>query len=1169
MQRSTLITPPVPESATLNQTWKELEGSSLALALASLIKTSDQPILMVTADAPAAYRLEQEVSFFLADCDVQVHVLPNWETLPYDSFSPHQDIISERLRILARLPAMRQGMLIVSLNTLLHRCPPASFIQGHALELKQGDKVSAESLRIRLERASYRHVNQVMEHGEYSVRGSILDLFPMGTSAPFRIDYFDDEIDSIRTFTPETQLSLERVSAIDLLPAREFPTTPEGIEFFRRQFREAFEAQTARDSIYQQVTEGIMPNGIEYYLPLFFEETATVFDYLPDNCVLVTQGDIQKQLDSLWGDINYRYEDRRWDKERPILPPQRIYLLAEQVNSAFKDLRRIRVDIPEHERARGPVHFGTKPIPDIRLDSRHKEPLAALHNALQAAQKKNARVVFVAETAGRRESVLSLLRKGEQQEQNKNAIHPVEFDHFDHFLADQAPIGIVVGNLSHSFIAQLEHAGEIQTIWLITESELLGSRPDVRRRSDQGQQQNADALIRNLAELTIGQPVVHLQHGVGEYQGLTTLDSGGMEAEFLTLGYANNTRLFVPVSSLHLISRYSGGDPDKVNLNKLGSDNWEKARRKAAEKIRDVAAELLEVYAQREAKPGFPFVVDDEEHDRFAAGFPFTETDDQLNAISAVLADMQLPRAMDRLVCGDVGFGKTEVAMRAAFTAVNGGKQVAVLVPTTLLAQQHFDNFKDRFADWPVRIEVLSRFRSTKQTNDTLAALLEGKVDIVIGTHKLLQNDVKFADLGLLVVDEEHRFGVRQKEQIKRLRAEVDILTLTATPIPRTLNMAMNSIRDLSIIATPPARRLAVKTFVREYDKATIREAVLREILRGGQLYFLHNNVESIESAADKLRELVPESSVRVAHGQMSERELESIMSDFYHQRFNVLMCTTIIETGIDIPTANTIIMERADRLGLAQLHQLRGRVGRSHHQAYAYLLTPDPKRMTKDALKRLDAISQLEDLGAGFVLATHDLEIRGAGELLGDEQSGQIESIGFTLYMDMLDQAVTALREGREPSLDALLQQQTEIDLRIPALLPDTYIIDVNTRLSMYKRIAGANSSLEFDQLQVELIDRFGLLPEQAKNLFRIGELRVIANELGIRKIELGPQGGYLEFNTDTQVEPVTIIKLLQTEPQTFAMEGATRLKVKASVDDTQARIKLVQSLFNTLMPA
>ncbi|MCO4320401.1 transcription-repair coupling factor [Aliidiomarina quisquiliarum] len=1164
MQRSTLVTPPVPESATLNQTWRELEGSSLALALASLIKTSAQPILMVTADAPAAYRLEQEVSFFLADTDAQVHVLPNWETLPYDNFSPHQDIISERLRILARLPAMRQGMLIVSLNTLIHRCPPASFIQGHALELKRGEQVSVESLRIRLERASYRHVNQVMQHGEYSVRGSILDLFPMGASSPFRIDYFDDEIDSIRTFDPETQLSLATVPAIDLLPAREFPTTPEGIELFRRQFREMFETQTARDSIYQQVTEGIMPNGIEYYFPLFFEQTATVFDYLPSDCILVTQGDIQKQLDSLWFDINYRYEDRRWDKQRPIMSPQHIYLLADQVNAAFKNLRRIRVDIPTAERARGPVHFGTKAMPDIRVEPRHKEPLSALHAALQTAQKKQARILFVVETAGRRESVLTLLQK----DQSEHAIHPVEFDHFDSFIADQAPIGIVIGNLSHSFIAELEQHGQPQPLWVITESELLGSRPDVRRRSEQSQQQHADALIRNLAELSLGQPVVHLQHGVGEYQGLTTLDTGGVAVEFLTLGYANNTRLFVPVSSLHLISRYSGGDSDKVQLNKLGSDNWEKARRKAAEKIRDVAAELLEVYAQREAKPGFPFVIDKEEHDRFAAGFPFTETDDQLNAIAAVLADMQLPRAMDRLVCGDVGFGKTEVAMRASFTAVHGGKQVAVLVPTTLLAQQHYDNFKDRFADWPVRIEVLSRFRSSKQTKETLAALKEGKVDIVIGTHKLLQSDVKFADLGLLVVDEEHRFGVRQKEQIKRLRAEVDILTLTATPIPRTLNMAMNSIRDLSIIATPPARRLAVKTFVREYDKATVREAVLREILRGGQVYFLHNNIDTIAEAADKVRELVPEATVRVAHGQMGERELEGIMADFYHQRFNVLMCTTIIETGIDIPSANTIIMERADRLGLAQLHQLRGRVGRSHHQAYAYLLTPNPKRMTKDALKRLEAIAQLEDLGAGFVLATHDLEIRGAGELLGDEQSGQIESIGFTLYMDMLDQAVTALREGREPSLDALLQQQTEIDLRIPALLPSDFIHDVNARLSMYKRIAGAQSVHELDQLQVELIDRFGLLPEPAKNLFRLGELRISASQLGIRKIELGPLGGYVEFNPDTKVEPVTIIKLLQSEPQTYAMEGATRLKVKAVVDDTQARIKLVQSLFNTLLP-
>ncbi|MCC5856240.1 MAG: transcription-repair coupling factor [Idiomarina sp.] len=1159
MSRFSLLTPPIPTAPTQDITWKELAGSSLALALASLVRTAEQPVLLVTADAPAAYRLEQEVRFFIPELADQVHVLPDWETLPYDNFSPHQDIISDRLRMLARLPGLKKGLVIVALNTLLHRQAPLDFIQGHALELKSGAKESAESLRARLERAGYRHVAQVMEHGEYSVRGSLLDLYPMGSDTPFRIDYFDDEIDSIRTFDPETQCSLEPIPAISLLPAREFPTTPEGIECFRRQFRDTFEAQTARDSIYQQVSQGIMPAGIEYYLPLFFDSTATLFDYLPDDCVLVTQGDIQKQLDRLWVDIQFRYDDRRWDNQRPILDPQQLYLTADALQSAFKTLRRIRVDVPEHNRARGPVSFATKVMPEVRVDARAKEPLEALQGVMKKALSKDERFLFVAESAGRRESLLALLGKG--------GIQPRVFEDFKAFLSAAEPVGILVGGLSHSFIATFSQPVD-QAVWVITETELLGSKPEAKRSQDRGQQQNAEALIRNLAELSIGQPVVHLNHGVGEYQGLTTLDTGGVTAEFLTLGYANQTRLFVPVSSLHLISRYSGGDPEKVQLSKLGGDQWEKARKKAAEKIRDVAAELLEVYAQREAKSGYAFQMNQEEHERFAAGFPFTETEDQKSAIAAVLNDMCQPRAMDRLVCGDVGFGKTEVAMRAAFTAVHDNKQVAVLVPTTLLAQQHFENFKDRFADWPVRIEVLSRFRSGKQTTEVLQAIQDGKVDIVIGTHKLLQNDVKFKDLGLLIVDEEHRFGVRQKEQIKRLRADVDILTLTATPIPRTLNMAMHSIRDLSVIATPPARRLAVKTFVREYDKATVREAILREILRGGQVYFLHNNIDTIQATAEQLAELVPEATVRTAHGQLGERDLERIMSDFYHQRFNVLVCTTIIETGIDIPSANTIIMDRADHLGLAQLHQLRGRVGRSHHQAYAYLLTPHPKRMTKDAHKRLEAIAQLEDLGAGFVLATHDLEIRGAGELLGDEQSGQIESIGFSLYMEMLEEAVTALREGREPSLDQLLKQQTEIDLRIPALLPDDYIRDVNTRLSLYKRIAGAKDQRQLDELQVELIDRFGLLPDAAKNLFRLSELRLRAEPLGIRKIELGPLGGYLEFQGQTPVEPVTIIRLLQTEPQKYGMEGSTRLKIRGAFDDTQARIKVVQSLFNELMP-
>lgn len=1140
-----------------DKTWRQLEGSSTALALAELAESQPRRILLITEDAPAAYRLEQEIRFFSPELTSHISVFPDWETLPYDTFSPHQDIISERLRVLAKLPESEQGILIVSLNSLLHRIAPPSYVQGQAFILEAGEKKPLESFRSQLEQAGYRAVNQVMAHGEYSVRGSIMDLFPMGSNEPYRIDYFDDEIDSIRPFDVETQRSGTAIERMQLLPAHEFPTNEAAIELFRRQYRDVFNASTARESVYQQVSQASWPAGIEYYLPLFFDQTATLFDYLPDNILLVTQGDMQKQLQRLWHDIEYRYEDRRWDINRPLLEPSALFMRPDELNSELKRRPRIRIDTPEGVRQPGPIKFSTKAVGDIQVNHKSDHPLANLRKIYQKAQTNGDKILFAAESAGRRESLLELLGRAR--------IHPQVVTSFNEFIHADIQCAITTSPVAHSFYVQNEKAN----LWFITESELLGAKITQRRSRGKRQSQNADAMIKNLAELTVGQPVVHLDHGVGRYQGLTSMNAGGTETEFLTIEYAQKSKLFVPVSSLNLISRYSGGDEVSAPLNKLGNDTWEKAKRKAAEKVRDVAAELLAVYASRESKPGYPFSINNEDHARFADAFPFNETDDQLQAIQAVLADMQEARAMDRLVCGDVGFGKTEVAMRAAFTAVNDAKQVAVLVPTTLLAQQHYENFRDRFADWPVRVEVLSRFRTAKQTAGVLADLEAGTVDIVIGTHKLLQKDIKFKDLGLLIVDEEHRFGVRQKDQVKRLRAEVDILTLTATPIPRTLNMAMNGIRDLSIISTPPAKRLAVKTFVREFDKPTIREAVLREVLRGGQVYFLHNNVESIAKTAQMLEELIPEARVTVAHGQMNERELERVMSDFYHQRFNVLVCTTIIETGIDIPSANTIIMDRADHLGLAQLHQLRGRVGRSHHQAYAYLLTPHPKRMTKDAAKRLEAISQLEDLGAGFVLATHDLEIRGAGELLGDDQSGQIESIGFSLYMEMLEEAVTALKEGKEPSIDLLLRQQTEIELRIPALLPSDYIADVNTRLSLYKRIAGAVKDEELEDLQIEMIDRFGLLPDAAKHLIRLSELRIKAQPMGIRKIEVGPQGGHIEFSQDAKVDPGLIITMLQREPNVFAMDGPNRLKIKASVEDTQGRIKLVQSVLHELSAA
>lgn len=1151
MSKASILTPPKPPSARTDITWQGLAGSSVALALAELVDQHDTPVLIVTPDAPQAHRLEHEMQY-LSRKGEQVMVFPDWETLPYDSFSPHQDIISERLSVLAQLPSMQSGALIVSLNTLIQRIAPVDYVSGQALQVSKGQQLDGHKLRQRLERAGYRHVNQVMEHGEFCARGSLLDLFPMGSTTPFRIDFFDDEVDSIRTFDPDTQLSAEEVDAIDLLPAHEFPTTPTAIEGFRARYRELFEASNERDSVYYQVSQGQLPGGVEYYLPLFFEATATLFDYLPEDTLLVTFGDIQGSLDQLWRDIEQRYEQRRYDRFRPLLPPQQVFMAVDQLHGQFKQLPRIRAFVPDDKPQPGLKTFTTQSIGEVALNHQLKDPLQALRKKITELFKADYRVIFAAESAGRRESLRELLAPLQ--------LDLAELKHLRDMPAHDAKSAITVAPLVNSFV--LDDA----KLAVITETELLGNRIAQRRRRDQKATVTSEQMVRNLAELRIGQPLVHIDHGVGRYQGLQTIEAGGMTTEFVTIEYANNSKLYVPVASLHVLQRYSGGEEAHAPLHKLGSDTWEKAKRRAAEKIRDVAAELLDVYAQREAKPGYQYQLDHAEYQRFANSFPFEETDDQQQAIAAVLDDMQSTRAMDRLVCGDVGFGKTEVAMRAAFVAVNDGKQVAVLVPTTLLAQQHYENFKDRFADWPVRIEVLSRFKTAKQTNAILADVAAGKVDIVIGTHKLLQGSIKFNDLGLLIVDEEHRFGVRQKEAIKRLRADVDILTLTATPIPRTLNMAMNGVRDLSIIATPPAKRLAVKTFVREYDEPTIREAILREILRGGQVYFLHNNVETIEKTARDLAELVPEARITIAHGQMRERELERIMSDFYHQRFNVLVCTTIVETGIDVPTANTIIMDRADHLGLAQMHQLRGRVGRSHHQAYAYLLTPHPKRMTKDALKRLEAIAQLEDLGAGFMLATHDLEIRGAGELLGDEQSGQIETIGFTLYMDMLEQAVTALQEGKEPALDTLLKTQSEVDLRVPALLPESYIADVTLRLSMYKRIASAENSEELRAVQIEMIDRFGLLPDAAKNLVRITELRNRAGQLGIRKIDGGPQGISLEFAEDTKVNPGYLIELIQTYPNDYKLEGPTRLRILAKISDTQERMKLVESVVNEL---
>ncbi len=1146
-----LFAPTLTPRAGDRQRWSGLHGSAASLAVAEAARSLNQLVVWVTRDTAGARQIEQELKFFLGDAasedgELPVLHLPDWETLPYDTFSPHQDIISERLTTLYRLPLTRRGVVVVPVTTLMLRMAPPAFLHGNSLMLDVGQRLNLDVMRERLAAAGYRAVTTVFEHGEFALRGSLLDIFPMGSVLPYRIDLLDDEIDTLRTFDPESQRTIDQVKQVRLLPGREFPLTPAAIKAFRERWHDSFDVDHRRCPVYQDVAAGIAPAGVEYYLPLFFDSTATLLDYLPTEAVVVTDPGLDGAARAFWSEVGNRYEQRRGDIERPLLPPSRLFQPVEELFASLKPLQQVQLESDGDSGNR----FATETPPALAIDARADDPVAALR---RFADKR--RVLICAESAGRRETLRELL--------GSHRLPPDAAAGWQAFVDDgKQELAITVAPLERGLL--LPEAG----IALVTEAQLFGQRVlQSRRRKRSGE--STENVIRNLGELRIGAPVVHIDHGVGRYQGLQTLEIDGEAAEFLTLEYADGARLYVPVASLHLISRYSGDDENLAPLHKLGSDTWGRLKRKAAEQIRDTAAELLDIYARRAARPGLAFADPGHAYDAFAAGFPFEETPDQQAAIEAVRADMAKPVAMDRLVCGDVGFGKTEVAMRAAFVAVHGGAQVAVLVPTTLLAQQHYESFKDRFADWPVTIEVLSRFRSAAEQSSALKRLADGKIDIIIGTHKLLNNDIKYANLGLLIIDEEHRFGVRQKDQLKSMRAEVDILTLTATPIPRTLNMAMSGMRDLSIIATPPARRLSVKTFVRPHDKALIKEAILREILRGGQVYVLHNEVKTIEKTASDLAEMMPELRIGIGHGQMRERDLEQVMSDFYHKRHNVLLCSTIIETGIDVPNANTIIIERADKFGLAQLHQLRGRVGRSHHQAYAYLLTPPEKAlMTPDAEKRLEAIALADDLGAGFQLATHDLEIRGAGALLGEEQSGQIHAIGFTLYMEMLERAVEAIRAGRTPNIEEPLDHGAEINLRLPALIPEDYLPDVQARLILYKRIANAADADALRELQVEMIDRFGLLPAPVKNLFRVTALKQRAQLLGLRKLEAGPNGGRIEFDTQPKIEPIALVKLVQSKPTTYKLAGATALGFSGQLEDGENRFQFVEQLLTTLTP-
>lgn len=1146
-----IFTPPLPTGPADKIQWGNLHGSALSAAVANAALRNNSATLIIAPDTATVDRLERDIALFLHGIEGAPDVLrfADWETLPYDNFSPHQDIISERMRALYQLTLGRKSVLIVAAQTLCQRIAPKTYITANSLLMSVGEQLDLVQLRSQLAAAGYQAVDTVFQHGEFAVRGALLDVFPMGSAQAYRIELFDNEIESLREFDPETQRTIRQVEQIELLPAKECPLDKAAIAHFKNRWHEVFQGDAKSCPIYQDVASGLSPAGIEYYLPLFFDQCASLFDYLPAAATTIVIGGLEDAVESFWRSAHSRYESRQGDRLRPLLPPNQLFWAANEIFGQLSPLARISVKNELLADKRGNHNFASEPLPDLQIHARSANPLLALEAFLC---ERDLRVLFCAESSGRREALLEQLAK--------IGVTPANAASLAEFRHSTSRYAITVAPLDRGLIASPEK------IAVIAEAELYGQRVQQQRRRKSASGEDRDNIIKNLTELKIGAPVVHEDNGVGRYQGLQSLQVDGQEHEFLLIEYADQAKLYVPVANLHLISRYTGADEDHAPLHRLGSDQWQKAKRKAAEQIRDVAAELLEIYAKRQARQGFPFTDPEEAYREFATSFPFEETQDQFDAIEAVKADMLRAQPMDRLVCGDVGFGKTEVAMRAAFIAVQNGKQVVVLVPTTLLAQQHFENFKDRFAEWPVQIESISRFKTAKEVELIEKRAANGQIDILIGTHKLLQGTIKYSNLGLLIVDEEHRFGVRQKEAIKALRAEVDILTMTATPIPRTLNMAMNGIRDLSIIATPPAKRLSIKTFVREFDLATVKEAILREILRGGQVYYLHNEVKTIEKTARELAEAVPEARIQIGHGQMRERELELVMSDFYHKRFNVLVCTTIIETGIDVPSANTIIIERADKFGLAQLHQLRGRVGRSHHQAYAYLLTTNAKAMTADAHKRLTAIAEAQDLGAGFMLASHDMEIRGAGELLGEEQSGQMQAIGFSLYMDMLERAVSAMRRGEIIDLDQPSHSGAEINLRIPALIPEDYLADVHARLILYKRIASVTNAEDLDELQVEMIDRFGLLPEATKNLMQVTRLKLLAEQLGISKVEANKEFGRIEFGSKTTIDPLTIVQLVQTRPQAYRLDGATHLRFFAPMEDPADRIQHTHRVLATL---
>lgn len=1148
-----------------------LHGSSDALALAQYA-VKNSPLVVIAANALEAQRLMEEIPFF--DPKLRVHLLPDWETLPYDHFSPHQDLVSERLATLHHIRSNACDVVIVPITTALYPLPPVEHLAAYTFFIKRGEKLDLAQLREQLTFAGYSHVQQVLTPGEYCVRGGIVDLFAMGSLLPYRIDLFDDEIETIATFDVDTQRTLYPVPEIRMLPAREFPMDEKGQATFRQNFRDRFEGDPSKSRIYKDVSKGIAPAGIEYYLPLFFDKTATLFDYLPKSATLCLHHDVDEAIATFAKDTASRYNLLRGDPQHPLLETKELFLDGEQFFIRAKEFARVDIlpsppsPLPEGEGSLVPspsgrgwseaegegrgvpkniVSCATAPIPPIAVDRRAEIPTQKFADFLRTYP---GRTLLLADSLGRREIMSGYLKE--------YGLAPAVCEDYATFLASKDKFMLGIGAIQNGFTLPDEKFS------IVTETELYAAQPR-SRATRAAKKSNVEGMLRDLSELKPGDPVVHEQHGIARYHGLVNLDFGEGENEFLLLVYAGDDKLYVPVSQLHVISRYSGGAPEAAPLHKLGSGTWDKAKRRAMQQVRDTAAELLNIYAQRATRKGHAFKFTYHDYEAFSAGFGFEETADQAAAIEAVLLDLQSVKPMDRLICGDVGFGKTEVALRAAFVAVMDGKQVAVLVPTTLLAEQHFQNFSTRFADWPIKIAELSRFRSTKEVNQALKDLAEGKLDIVIGTHKLIQKDVKFSNLGLVILDEEHRFGVQQKERLKALRAEVDVLTLTATPIPRTLAMSLEGLRDFSVIATAPQRRLSIKTFVSSFSQGIIREAVLRELKRGGQVYFLHNEVDTINNMLEKLETLLPEARIRVAHGQMGERDLEAVMRDFTHQRFNVLLCSTIIETGIDVPTANTIIMNRADRFGLAQLHQLRGRVGRSHHQAYAYLLVDSMDGLTAQAKKRLEAIQAMEQLGSGFFLAMHDLEIRGAGEVLGESQSGEMQEIGFSLYNDMLAAAIASLKQGKEPDMAHPLGVTTEINLHTPALLPNEYCGDIHQRLVIYKRLANCNTQEDLDDMQQELIDRFGLLPEPAQTLLDSHRLRIAAKPLGIAKLDASSEAIQIQFVPNPPIDPMKIITMIQSR-RYIKMNGPDKLRIELKHEDLGQRVLAVRNFFNEL---